>query len=353
MYKKAGFILAAVLLIMVLAVGCGGGTAKQAEKTEAPKPTSVIELRLHHHDPPTAVVARSVEAWAKRVESRAGGKLKITIYPGATLGSAKDTYEMIKSGTVDIGWGFTGFFPGIFPVSEGLSLPMLGITSTLQASEIIMDMYMNTDYLKNEYSKLKVLYLQGLTAAPIGTKKKEIKTLEDLKGLKLRCPGGPPTSFLKKVGGVPMNIASPELYTSLERGVVDGYVFDWTGIGAFRLEEQTSHILNANFSVGASWLCMNPEKWNSLPEDIKAAFDAESGMTGAKAVSVFWDEETEKLKATVFKGKVNNLSPEEEKRWKAVGREIAQEWIKEMDSKGYPGQAIYNKYLELVEKYKK
>ncbi len=321
--------------------------------TEVTKAGEVIELKLHHHDPPTATVAKSLEAWAKRVEDRCDGKVKITIYPSATLGSAKDAYDMVKTGVCDIAWGFTGFFPGVFPVTEGLSLPMLGVENCMQGSMIMMDMFENTDYLTKEYSQVKVLYVQGLSAYPIATNKKEVKTIEDLKGLKLRAPGGPPTTFLKNVGAAPMNIPSPELYTSLERSVIDGYVFDWTGIAAFKLQEQTKYILDCGISTAASWNAMNLDKWNSLPDDVKAAFEAESGMEGVKEISTYWDNAKNELASTVFKDKISTLSPEEKARWQEQANKVAQDWIKEMDSKGYKGQEIYNKYVELAAKYKK
>lgn len=336
-----------ILAVLLAAAICfaGGSSCSAADK--------VIKLKLHHHDPLTATVARAIDAWVKRVEQNADGKVKITIFPSATLGSPKDAYDMVQNDVCDIAWGFTGFMPSVFPVSEGLTLPMLGVKNAVHGSQALMDMFENTDYMQKEYSKMHVFFVHALSAYPIATKTKEVKTLEDMKGIKLRVPGGPATAYMVNIGASPINITSPEIYTSLERRVIDGIIFDWTGMAAFKLQEQLSYILDCGATTGVSWFAMNKEKWDSFPDDVKAAFNKESGLEGVRKVAAFWDNDTNKLKETVFKGKVRTLSDEQMALWQQKADTQAQEWIKSMNEKGYDGQAIYSKYKELIAKYAK
>ncbi len=321
--------------------------------TDCQASDKAVKFKLHHHDPLTATVARDIDRWVKKVEQNAAGKVKITIYPSATLGSPKDAYDMVENGVCDIAWGFTGFMAGVFPVSEGLSLPMLGLKNCEHGTTVLMDMYENTDLLKPEYEKIHLIFIHALSAYPIGTKKTQITSFDDLKGLKLRVPGGPPTSYMVHAGASPMNIVTPELYTSLERRVIDGVAFDWTGLVSFKLYEQLDHVLDCGLATGVSWFAMNKEKWASLPEDVKAAFDKESGFNGAREFAQFWDNDTRKFMESSFKGKINTLSDAEQARWQANADQEAQNWIKDMTAKGYDGQVIYDKYKELVTKYAK
>lgn len=348
--KKISVLILVLLLSLTLVLsGCAGNQTTQAPPAEGEK-KPVIELKLSHFNNPAAVSARQVEAWAKRVEERANGELKITIYPGGSLGAPADHYEMVKNGVVDIATSFLGITPGVFPVAEGIGLPMLGYESTVQASQALMDMYLNTDYMKKEFSEVQVMYLHTYDPALIGTNKK-IETMEDLKGLKLRVTGGPITSFFTKLGASPVSMPVTEMYQSLEKGVLQGYVIDSTGVPSYKLDEHSTNILDAKCFVGPFFCLMNKAKWESLPDNIKAAFEAENGMTGAINAGKLWDQDKDKVYSEL-KIPVNTLSAEERARWEAVGKEVAQEWIKDMDAKGYPGQEIYDKYIELRDKYK-
>ena len=114
--------------------------------------------------------------------------------------------------------------------------------------------------------------------------KKQVRTLEDFKGLKVRVLGGPPTEMAKALGAVPTLIPMPDVYQSLDKGVVDGAAAPWEAVQGFRLYEVAKNYTIAPFYVAYFSVCANKQKWQSLPKDVRDAIMSVSGLPGAK----FW-----------------------------------------------------------------
>ena len=114
--------------------------------------------------------------------------------------------------------------------------------------------------------------------------KKEVKTLDDFKGLKIRVLGGPPTEMAKALGAVPTLIPMPDVYQSLDKGVIDGAVVPWEAVQGFRLYELAKSYTIAPFYVAYFSLCANKQKWQSLPKDVRDQIMTVSGLAGSK----FW-----------------------------------------------------------------
>ena len=84
-----------------------------------------------------------------------------------------------------------------------------------------------------------------------------MKTLDEFKGLKFRVLGGPPTEMAKALGAVPTLIPMPDVYQSLDKGVVDGAAAPWEAVQAFRLYEVAKNFTIAPFYVAYFSLCAN------------------------------------------------------------------------------------------------
>ena len=114
------------------------------------------------------------------------------------------------------------------------------------------------------------------------TTKKQVKTLEDVKGLKIRVGGGPPTEQMRALGAIPTLIPMPETYLALNRGVIDGMGAPWEAINAFRLYEIVKYYTIVPVSAVYFSAVVNRDKWESLPKDIQAAMTSVSGLEAAK-----------------------------------------------------------------------
>lgn len=351
-YLGVTLLIAICIMSLLLLAGCGQKSVseQQGDKTAS---AGVIELKLHHHQTPVSNAHQAFEEWARKVGEATGGKVKISIYPAETLGKARDAYDMVLSDIVDIAWGVTGNFPGVFPLSEVAMLPCTGIPDNVTAAKVMWDLYTTTDYLKPEYSKVKVLALYADFQGDLGTTKKPIQTLEDLKGMRIRTIGGPPMEFFKAAGASPTLIPAPDIFESLQRGVIDGYIFSWEGVGGFRLWEPVRYHTNYPLYGATLWVVMNLDKWNSLPPNIQQAIDSVSGLELGKLLASAHDkggrETMERAKADG--DRITELSAEEQARWEKLARGVWDKWVADMEGKGLPGKATLRAYLERVEKY--
>ena len=243
MKKKLFAMLLCIALAMTALAGCGGDS-NEAGKGGGGEDEKVYELNLHQHDPELSATGQFLNDWAAQVEEASEGRLKVKVFHGGVLGSPRDTVDMVKNGTCDIGWGLQSFFAGNFPVSEVFSLPLMGIHSAVQGSEAIWEFYDTTDYLDEEYKDFHTLFLHTNCDSPISTVSKKLETIDDLKGMQLRANSGPPTNFVQNLGANPVPIPIGEVYSSLEKGVIDGAITDWHAIKSFKFYEQIKYYLN-------------------------------------------------------------------------------------------------------------
>lgn len=353
MRKILCIILAATLVFTLILAGCGNSVpnANNNQHDSESSNDKVYELKLHHHDAPTATVALALQEWVDRVEARCDGRLKITIYPASTLGAAADAYDMVCDGVADIAWGYTGFFPGVFPVSDIINLPMMGIPNAVVATDMLMDTWENTDYLADEYKDVHVLFIHGLSPAPMGVVGSKVESVDDLKGMTIRCGAGTATELLALIGANPNATASSEIYTSLEKGVLNGYMMDWTGVDAWHLLEQTDYICDLNYTASTCWLLMNQDSWNNLPEDIQAAFNEECTQESVRQFSQFWNDASDRVKGEAGE-KLYTLSDEARTEFEGYANQIAENYIETLNDKGYNGQELYDHFLRMLDKYK-
>ncbi|MCL6477470.1 MAG: TRAP transporter substrate-binding protein [Peptococcaceae bacterium] len=358
MSKKLVAFLSCILVALMLLAGCGSTKSNSGDQKQSGASSAtdgkVYELTLHHHDPPTSAQGIFFEKFAAEVNKKSNGKLKINVFHGGQLGSAKDTYDMILNGTCDIGGGLPSFFPGRFPMTEALSLPMIGVKNSAQATKALWELYESTPYLKNEYSNFKMLMLVAMNDSAIATKNKEIKSVEDLKGMKVRVNSGPPTVFLKESGATPVSIVIGELYSALEKGVIDGVITDWNAFNAFKLHDQLKYYVDEHITVNSYFVLMNKKKYESLPADLQKVLDDCSGANALDSFAAEFDKVTSNVKKVIEEknGKIYTLSDTERAKLKKIAESASSKWVEEMSAKGLPAKETMNKVAELLGKYK-
>ncbi|WP_243688536.1 TRAP transporter substrate-binding protein [Geotalea toluenoxydans] len=209
-----------------------------------------------------------MERWAKEVEKRTGGKVKIKTFPGGTLLGAKNMLEGVTSGTADIGNFAMSYQPGRFPVSEALDL-YHGFTSAKVASQVLFDLVQK--YQPKEFAKVKVITL--FTCPPTNfMTSKPVKSLKDLKGMELRV-AGTSSEVLKRLGGVPVAMPQSETPEAIQKGVVKGMISSLEILQDFKFAAYTPYATIANLPVVSFAVVMNKAKWDSLPADVKKVID--------------------------------------------------------------------------------
>jgi TRAP-type C4-dicarboxylate transport system substrate-binding protein len=290
--------------------------------------------------------------FAKELEERTKGRVKITIYGGEALGKAKDHYDNAVNGITDIALFIQGYTPGRFPLTQVIELP-IGVPSAKVGSRVIWELY--GKYLKQEYPGVKLFTLWTHEPGHVHMARKPVHTLEDLRGLRLRSPGPIQTALVRELGASPLTMPVPELYDALNRGMADGTVIGFSAVKDFKLYEVLKHHTITNLYVMTMGLAMNLKAWNSLPPDIQKIMEELIGARLSEMAGNSFDkydalgkEEAKRVGAEIY-----TLPPGEKKRWGERIRPVNEKWVKDMEAKGLPGRKIFEEACQLVEKYSK
>lgn len=301
-----------------------------------------ITLTFANQNPDTSWSGmKAIAPWAKQVEEATGGKVKIQIFYSQTLTKGKDAWEATKSGIADISWCFHGYWPGLTPLADVISLPALPYTTAEKGSEVLWKLYEKYPAIQEQFADNKVLLLFTSNPYILITTKKQVKTMEDIKGMKIRMSGGPPTEMMKALGGTPMMVPMPDNYMSLQKGVIDGMGAPWEAIHGFRLYEVVKYYTETPFPAVYFSIAMNKKKWDSLDKEIQDAIMSVGGLEGSK----FWgrnhfdtakDGVMEKVKSEGKSIDIYTFSDEERQRWiDTAGKPIWDQWVKKMEDAGH------------------
>jgi len=311
-----------------------------------------VDLIISHPFPARHVQHRlMLEPLKKDLEEKSKGRIRVTIHPGGALAPAPAHYENVVAGAFDIGWTLQGYTPGRFPLSGIVELPFLW-SSAQEATRIFWQLFEELPALQNEYRDVKVLATWTHDLGQLYTTSKPVRTLEDLRGLKIRAPGPVQVSMLRALGAVPVTMPAGEVYDALERGVVDGLVIGHSAIKSYRLEQLVKHATLANSYVAAMIVAMNQQSYKKLSAEDRALLDSLTGKRMAMLGAKNYDEEAndglDALKKV--KASFHQLAPPEIEKWKQATAQVNREWLKEMESKGRPGKQVYDKMLSLISK---
>jgi TRAP-type transport system periplasmic protein len=315
---------------------------------------SPIELKLSHFGPTTwGQHAEVLEPWTKKIEKLTNGRVKFTIYPNETLGKANEQYDFAVKGTTDIACSITEYTHDRFPLSSVMTLPFLGVQNAQSASVTVWRLYKK--YLKDEeFNDVKVLWMCCHGPGQLHTTEKQIKTVEDLKGLRIRAGNPIIGDALKSLGAVPVVCTVTDGYNLLNEGKIDGICMTWDGAFNFKYLDKCKYHTEINLYTLPFFVVMNKAKYESLPADIKKIIDENSGEEmAALAGRVMDSEDAKAIKATLQKGEtIYHLPEAEQERWRKLIMPLGDEWVKKMNAKGLPGQAVLLDTIELYSEAK-
>jgi TRAP-type C4-dicarboxylate transport system substrate-binding protein len=310
-----------------------------------------IKLKLSHFTPPAHNHhANVLVPWADEVKKRTGGRVEITIFPGASLCKPPQQYECARSGIADLAWGVTGWTPGRFPLTSVIELPFMHRTAAV-GSQMLADLW--DRYLKREYHDVHVLYLHTHPAGHVHTHSKPIRSLADFKGLKIRTPTATVGDLLDMLGATKVGMPATEIYQNMQQKVVDGFGMPFEALPPFRLHEVSKFHTEVGMYTTAFAMFMNKAKWDALPPDVKKVFEETTSRTSYwRAVGESWDQaEVRFRKVVAEKNEIFVLPKDERKRWRDGVKALDDKWAAAVEAKGLPGRALLKDARELSAKY--
>ena len=342
MKKKWFTVIAATLLTAVIFFPAGGFEAQAAGTTQ---------LTYSVFFPPTHGQAKAGEAWAREIEKRTNGQVKINVLAGGTLTPADQCFDGALKGISDIGMSCFAYTRGRFPVMEVLDLPM-GYPNGRVATRVANEFFKK--FMPKELEGVKLLYIHAHGPGLLHTKQ-PVTTLEQLKGMKIRSTGLS-AKVAEALGAVPVAMPQGQTYESLQKGVVEGTFAPMETLKGWKQGEvikSTTDCSDIGYTT-AMFVVMNLKKWNSLPADVRKVMEEVSAQwidVHGKA----WDQlDQEGREYTLGLGnKIVPLSAEENARWKKAVRPIIDDYIKEVSAKGLPAEKAVKEVEGLIQKYGK
>jgi TRAP-type C4-dicarboxylate transport system substrate-binding protein len=184
-----------------------------------------------------------------------------------------------------------------------------------------------------------------------------IRTLEDLQGKKIRAPTRVINDTLGTLGATPVGMPVPQVPEALSRGVVDGVVIPWEVSRPLRVHEltdsHTSFAGDRGFYTSVFLYGMNKNVYESLPDDLKAVIDNNSGLALAQKIGKVWDEAEEpgRQAAEEVGAEFYVIEGDELERWKEASQPVIAAWTQQMSANGQDGAALVEDARSLIEQY--
>lgn len=319
-----------------------------------------VTLKVSHFLPPSSNYQTGVlEPWCAKLLKESAGKLKCQIYPAMQLGGTPaQLADQVKNGVADIVWTAPSYSPGRFPATEALDLPFSLPPDGLGGSRAMWEYYQQ--HAKNDFKDYKMLALFSGMNTLIVTANKPILKLEDLKGVKLRSPSRLGSKMIQALGATPVNMPPAQITEAISKGVIDGSMAAWDLVPSVKLEEVAKYFMEAQpnepgFAQVPVVMLMNKTKYASLPADLKAVLDSNSGLPLVEMAGRAWDKSAAygRKKAQDAGANILTIKPEDYAAMSAATAQVEQDWIKEVGARGLDGAKLAKSVHEISAKYLK
>jgi TRAP-type C4-dicarboxylate transport system substrate-binding protein len=307
------------------------------------------ELKVSHFLPPNHTIQKALVMWSDDLEKKSDGRLKLRIYPAGQLGGGPNRqFDAARNGVVDMAFSLHGATPGRYPMTELASLPFAapsaGNKSTVTSRRLSE---LAPEYLAKEHEGLRILWM-AVTPPLMFHSKMPIKTIADFKGKRIRYAGVQFKNIIDSLGAVPLLVPPQETQDGLAKGIIDAATFPYEGAASFDIATVAKYTLEPGVSAATFALVMNPAKYASLPDDLKALIDKTTGPEAAGRFGAMWDEAEREGKASMLaKGtQVAVLANDQLEQMKTIFRPQLDTAVADVEGQGKPGRKFFDGYLK-------
>ncbi len=309
-------------------------------------PAQEVTLKVHHFlSALSPAHTQLITPWCDKIAKESAGRLKCQIYPSMQLGGAPpQLYDQVKDGVADVVWTLPGYNAGRFPSVEVFELPFM-MTDAVGTSRALWQ-YVEK-HAKDEFKDVRPLAFHVHGPGYIHMRDKPVRTLADLKGVKVRAPTRLTNKLIAALGATPVGMPVPQVPEALSRGVIDGAMIPWEVVPAVRVHELAKHHTETDPKLPALYtstfiFAMNPARYAALPPDLKRVIDANSGTgLSAQAGKVILDADGPGRKLAQHRGnQFYMLNATELEQWRRIAQNVRDDWVKDMSGKGRDGTAL-------------
>jgi TRAP-type C4-dicarboxylate transport system substrate-binding protein len=316
--------------------------------------TPQVVLKLHHFLAPTSnAQVRFLTPWARRVEKDSGGRIRIDLYPNMHLGgTAAQLYDQARDGVADIVWTLPGLTPGRFAKIEVFELPFVANKSALSNAQAVQALY--EAQLRDEFKEVHPICVWAHDQGVIHTVK-PVSGLPDMKGLRLRAPTRLSAEALKALGANGIAMPVMQVADALSVRAIDGCMVPWEVVPSIKVGEYAK--FHAEFAASPALytatfiLAMNKRRYDTMPGDLKAVIDRNSGQAAAQAAGRMWDDQAVVVADAVKErgNTVTRIDKTEAERWQKATQPVTDAWLKA--SKKIGGEKLLADARALLSKY--
>ncbi len=324
-----------------------------------PAAAQEVTLKFHHIWNPQAMASvQVITPWCNKIAAESAGKLKCQILPAMSGGGTPpQLVDRVKDGVDDLVITLPGYTAGRFPTTEVFELPFM--TNSAEAGARASWDYINKYSLK-EFPGTKLLATWVHDEGYVHTNGRQVKTLADFNGLKMRAPTRQTNKLLAALGASPVGMPLPAIPDAVGKGTIDGFLLPWEVMPSLKLQEMVKFHSETDPSRPALYsavfvFAMNQAKYDSLPADLKKVIDNNSGAALSQQTGKTWDgSQAAGRKAAQDRGNSFYMIPASElDNWVKASAPLYAEWIADMDKRGNNGNAMLAEARELLVKYKK
>ncbi len=314
-----------------------------------------VTLKVAHFLPATSNAQRNViQPWCDKLAEESANRIQCQIYPSMQLGGTPAQLpDQVRRGVADVVWTAPGYSTGRFPRSEAVELPFMLPPSGETGSKIIWEFYQRA--LQEDYKDFKVLALHSDGGMQLHNTRRNVATLQDFQGLKLRASTRMTSRLLDALGATPVSMPPAQMTESLSKGVIDGALVGWEVIPALKLDEVTRFHAEPEagqpiFSTTLLSFLMNKQRYDNLPEDLRAIIDRNSGLDLSMTFGASWDKEGGRARQVVADqgATLARIDNQDYRSMREVGDKVTSAWSAEADDKGLKGSELARTLREIA-----
>jgi TRAP-type C4-dicarboxylate transport system substrate-binding protein len=318
-----------------------------------------VTLKFHTFMAPMSNVWLTMhKPWMEKVEKDSGGRIKFEGYPAMQLGGTPvQLYDQARDGVVDIVWTLPGNTAGRFPRVEAFELPFM--MNNAEATSKAYWEYVQTQ-APDEFKETHVIALHVHGPGMFHSATKQIRSVADLRGMKVRGPTRQITKMLGSVGATPVGMPLPAITDALSKGTIDACAIPWEVVPSIKVHELTKFHSEFDNTGAALYtttfvMAMNTAKYNSLAPDLKRVIDANSGMAASA-----WLGKTQQSndpagrKTAVDRGNtIYQFTAAQRDEFIKLSSNVDDEWVADMDKRGFKGAQLLSTAKALIAKHGK
>jgi len=314
-----------------------------------------VTLKLHHFfSSVSSIHDKFLAPWARQVAADSAGRLRIDIFPSMQLGGAPAAlFDQVINGDADIVWAASYLTPGRFPKIETFDLPFVASRRALVSSKALQDFA--ALYLRDEFADVHPLCFSCTDRGVIHAGA-AVRTIEDLKDLKLHVQTRLAGEAVRALGAEPVLVPDGQLSMAITEHVVDACVDPWHLVPPLRLNDLLkahTEFSDLSLSSTAFVLAMNKDTYDRLPRDLKPVIDRNSGLLAAGMAGAMWDVQAAAVANDVAErgDVIVTLLPEAVAHWRKATEPAVNAWLKDIKEQKADGGKMLASVHALLAKY--